>query len=273
MVDGHDIFLVPSQYATIQAAVDAVERSTTIVVSPGFYAESVLVTDKADVVIQSAALSRRGVTLTGRDAAAVVVIQRSAVHLSGISIRSHAQLRGIRVEDATLSLQECTVAGNRIGADSNGAGAGMECRRSRVRIQKSTVTGNTIDMTGAGIIARGAGLFFDDCRIEIAGSTIQANEAYADAAQGGGIWCDGGRMRMWRSRVTENALDAGVALGGGIYFKGAGRHELGGSVISANGFPEGKGGGIFLQEGASGVNVHDNTVVRQNHPDDVHPRI
>jgi hypothetical protein len=257
------------QYASIQAAVDAVRGPTTIVVSPGLYAESVVVDEKAYVVIQSAALSRRGVTLAGGEGVAVVVVRRSAVHLSGISIRSNARLRGIRVEDATLSLQECTVAGNRIGVDSGGAGAGMECLRSLVRIQKSTVVGNTIDTFGSRVMARGAGLFFDDCRIEIAGSTIQANEAYADVAQGGGIWCDGGRMRMWRSRVTENALSAGVAFGGGIYFKGAGRHELGGSVISANGFPEGKGGGIYIEDGASGPNVHRNTVVRQNHPDDV----
>jgi len=271
MNEGYDIFLVPSQYASIQAAVDAVERPTTIVVLPGNYAESIVVIDKPYVVIQSQALSKRGVTLVGGDGPAVMVVRHSALYLSGIGIRSNARLKGVLVEDATFSLQECTVAGNRIGPASNGAGSGMECRRATIHLQKSTVAGNTVDATGGGSTARGAGLFLEDCRIEIAGSTIQANEAYAESvAQGGGIWCERTRMRMWRSRVTENTLNAPHCAGGGIYIDGAGLYELGGSVITANGFPNGSGGGIHVQAGATGLAVHPNTRVRQNHPDDIH---
>jgi hypothetical protein len=75
---------------------------------------------------------------------------------------------------------------------------------------------------------------------------------------------------MWRSRVTDNALRAPVCEGGGIYFKDAARCELGGSVITGNGFPEGKGGGIFIEDDPSAVSIHRNTVVRLNSPDDVY---
>ncbi|MGZ8709198.1 MAG: right-handed parallel beta-helix repeat-containing protein [Thermoanaerobaculia bacterium] len=266
MSNAHDIFLVPGQYESIQAAVAAIERPTTIVVAPGIYRESVVVAHKPYVVIQSAALSRRGVTLAGADgAAAVLLVDHSTVHLSGVHVRSNARMRGVSVRDAVISLQDCTVAGNRI---ANGNGAGMECRGSSVRIQKSTIAGNVID--GGDEIA-GAGLFFDACQIEIAGSNIQTNAGYADRkARGGGISCEASRMRMWKSRVTDNILAAPDCAGAGIYVRASVRCDLGGSVISGNDQSTGRGGGICIDGDPKRVAVHRNTVVRQNHPDDIY---
>jgi hypothetical protein len=132
------VFFVPSQFPSIQAAVDAVEGPSIIMAAPGYYDESVLIKDKEYVVLQSASMSRRGVTVTGSAGLAVFVVERSTLHLSGIDVRSNGRLRGIRVTDSTLSLQECVVAGNRIPTqeDSDGCGAGMECRRSTARLQK-----------------------------------------------------------------------------------------------------------------------------------------
>jgi hypothetical protein len=39
MIEAHDVFLVPEQFPTIRSAVDAVQRPTTIMVSPGAYGE------------------------------------------------------------------------------------------------------------------------------------------------------------------------------------------------------------------------------------------
>ncbi|MGH9760543.1 MAG: hypothetical protein ACREDR_17915, partial [Blastocatellia bacterium] len=197
-------------------------------------------------------------------------------------------------------------------------GAGMLCRRSSVRIQKTAIIGNTIDAdqmgnraakledgvdtpgdrttNGVGSAdmapdeARGGGLYFADCTVEIAGSTIQANEGYcAGLARGGGIYCERSRMRMWRSRVTDNALRASVSKGAGIYFKDPLGCELGGSVITGNGacagleayasgmppasavWRNGTGGGIYIEGDSARVAIHRNTAVRQNHPDDVYP--
>ena len=272
MIEPPDIFFVPAQFRSIQAAVDAVRRSTTIMVQPDYYNESVVVKDKECIVIVSTGLSRRGVAITGAAGSDVLLIQGSTVHLSGIAIRSDGRLRGISVRDSSLSLQDCVVACNRASnqASSGGVGAGMECRNSYVRIQKTAVIGNTVE-SGEGLVtdALGGGLYLDRCRVEIAGSTIQANAAHSrGAARGGGIWCSGTRMRMWRSRVTDNALRAPVCEGGGIYFRDTARCELGGSVITGNGFPEGKGGGIFIEGDPSALSIHRNTAVRLNHPDD-----
>lgn len=268
----HDVFLVPSQYERIQDAVTAVERPTTIVVSPGLYPENVVVRGKAYVVIQSAALSRRGVTVTGGGGAeAALAVEGSKVFLSGIQIRSHAQTRGIAAVDAVISLQDCTVIGNRI---QHGNGAGMHCERSTVHIQKSTIAGNTIDAADREELVCGAGLYLEDCAVEIAGSNVQTNAAYSGgAARGGGLWWEGSRMRMWKSRVTDNSLHAPDCAGGGIAVNACpGRCDLGGSVISGNDATGGRGGGVFVERDATRVSLHRDTRVRQNWPDDVYIR-
>jgi hypothetical protein len=308
MSGAHDILFVPTQFPTIQAAVNAIERATTIVVEPGAYDESVVVTDKQYVVIESVRLSRRGVTVAGGEGSGVFQVHRSTLHLSGIEVRSTGRLRGLWISDSTVTLQDCIVAGNGTCTRDfpDGFGAGMECRGSTVRIQKTTIAGNTVDQcTGAAAallagartpvtgsaavaggkapsgpgmsdpvagLALGGGLYFENCKVEIAGSTIQANSVYsAVRAAGGGIWFEGGRMRVWRSRVTDNALRAPICEGGGIYLKHSDRVELGGSVITGNGFAEGVGGGIFIEGDPARVAIHGNTSVRQNHPDDLFP--
>jgi len=299
MNDQHDIFFVPAQFPTIQAAVDAIERATTIVVEPGDYDESVVVAGIGYVVIESVRLSRRGVTVAGGEGCGVFQVDRSTLHLSGIEVRSNGQLRGIWISDSTVTLQDCIVAGNRTCAGDfpDGFGAGMECRSSTVRIQKTTIAGNTVGhCAGTATRARGSkdpapgtpaaqnpaaevgnhglggGLYFENCKVEIAGSTIQANAVYsAVRAAGGGIWFEGGRMRMWRSRVTDNALRAPICEGGGIYLKHPEWIELGGSVITGNGFADGIGGGIFIEGDPGRVAIRGNTSLRQNHPDDLFP--
>jgi hypothetical protein len=196
----------------------------------------------------------------------VIGIEHSVVHFSGIDVRSDGRLRGLLILDSAVTFQECVVSGNRVGDPiKEPLGAGMLCRRSTVRIQKSTIAGNTI----AAAAAAGGGLFFADCKVEIAGSSIQTNAIYApDRASGGGIWCERSGMRMWRSRVTDNVLYAESCDGAGIYFSDSDA-RLGGSVISGNGSVVGRGGGIFIDGDAARIAVHRNTVVRQNHPDDL----
>lgn len=265
----YDVFFVPEDFRTIQAAVDALVRPATIVVSPGLYRESIRVSALPYLVIQSSCLSRRGVTLAGNDGEAVLSVDDAALHLSGIEIRSNARTRGMIVSGSTLTLQECVIAGNRVGDDAQEPfGAGMLCRRSKVKIQKSTVAGNTVECPPARL-AGGGGLYFEDCKVELAGSSVQLNAVYArHEARGGGIWSERSRMRMWRSRVTDNAVHAAECEGGGMYLRDSIDSQVGGSVITGNGGPLARGGGIFVSGDAANVAIHGNTVVRQNHPDD-----
>ena len=244
----HDVFFVPQQFATIQEAIAACSGPATVVIAPGVYDESVRVAEKESVVMQSAVLSRRGVCIRGG-----LSVERSVVYLSGIELRSNGRVRGCMAVDAAISLQECVIAGNRTAEPF---GAGMMCRNSKVRIQKSAIIGNVVETAAS--IAGGGGVYLEDCRAEIAGSTIQANDVYApEAIRGGGICSVRSTMRMWRSRVTDNA-------GGGIWFEAPLDSQLGGSVITGN-----RGGGIVIDGDRARVTIHRNTVVRQNYPTDV----
>jgi len=265
-----EILFVPQQFPTLQAALDAASGPATIVAAPKLYTEALRIIDKPCVVIQSARLSRRGVTISGDGGLAVLCVERSTLHLSGIEIRSNGRSRGMLAVNSSISLQECIVAGNHVGEDADEpCGVGMLCRDSRVRIQKSTIAGNVAN-SGTAATAGGGGLFLCNCHAEIAGSTIQTNAVYAlGAARGGGIWCERSTLRIWRSRVTDNALHAASCAGAGIYFAAPRGCQLGGSVITGNGSPDGRGGGIFVEGDASSVCIHRNTVVRQNHPTDI----
>lgn len=245
-----NIFTVPGDFATLQAAIAAVSGPATILVAPGVYRGPFSVSRAAYVVIQSTAMSRRGVTLTAEEGEAVLAIDGSTVHLSGIEIRSNQRTRGMSVSDSKVSLQECVIAGNR----ATTSGAAMRCVRSSVHLQKSIFSGNTVESASDG---RGGALDLDECAAHIAGCTIQANAVYAGGeAIGGGIFARQSRMRMWRSRVTEN-------LGGGMYFEHPGDTQIGGSVISGN-----NGGGVHVH-GVAEIAIHRNTSVRLNYPADI----
>ena len=259
--------LVPQQFTTLQEAIDGITGPATIVVSPGLYAQDIRIEQKPYLVIQSSRLGKRGVTLAGHQGRNIVSIERSVVHFSGVEFRSDGHSRGLHILDSSVTFQECVIAGNAASdRDEDGAGAGILARRSSVRIQKTSVIGNTLR---ASTDAAGGGLFFSGCKVEIAGCTIAANVAYAQlGARGGGIWCERSSMRMWRSRVTDNALHAGSCEGAGIYFRDCENVQLGGSVISGNGSVAGRGGGIFIDGDPAGIAIHRNTNLHQNHPDD-----
>jgi hypothetical protein len=264
-VPDHDVFLVPAQFSTIREAIAAIVRPSTIMVGPGVYNEDLSIAGLPSVVISTIRFGRRGVTLVGATAASVVHIEKASVYFSGIEIRSHGRARAISASGSTVALQECVLAGNEVNNEhAEGGGAGMMCIGSSVRVQKSIIAGNTVE----GVKSSGGGLYLVDCKVEIAGSSIQANAVYGSSeARGGGIYCEGGQMRMWRSRVTENALYGATCEGGGIYFRDSAA-QLGGSVITGNGIAEGRGGGIFVSEHSERIVVHRNTAVKQNHPDD-----
>lgn len=257
----HDIFTVPGDFPTLQAAIAAIVRRTTILLAPGVYPGPFHLSGAEYAVLQSTAMARRGVTLTADDGDAVLTIDGSTIHLSGIEIRSNQRTRGMIVRDSKGSLQECVIAGNR----ATTSGAAIVGVRSSVHLQKSIVSGNTVESDGD---ARGGALDLEECTVQIAGCTIQTNAIYArGAAKGGGIFSRASRMRMWRTRVTDNALYSPSPTGGGMYLENPLDTQIGGSVIAGNAAVNGRGGGIFVHGGE--ITVHRNTNVRVNFPDDV----
>src|SRR5258708_30665449 len=262
--EDHDVFLVPSEFRTITEAIEAAVRPATIMISPGVYVEDLRVAGKPYLVLQSARFLRRGVTVVGVAAPSVLAIDGSQVHLSGIDIRSNARARGMSIVESHVSLQDCVVSGNHVGESFDQPfGAGIMGRSSTVRIQRSTVAGNTVQRNGP---AGGGGLHFVDCNVGVMGSSVQTNAVYAAGmAPAGGIWCERSKIRMWRSRVTDNVMYAEDCEGAGIYFRDSGGAVIAGSVITGNGSPEGRGGGRFVRGNQRGVGIHTNSFGGRNH--------
>jgi nitrous oxidase accessory protein NosD len=262
--DQHDVFLVPQQFPTIREAIDAILRPSTIMVSPGVYAEDLVLVDTPEVVITTTHFLRRGVVLVGAAAESVVHIENSSVYLAGLEIRSKGRARGIAAVNSAIALQECVLAGNKVNS-AEASGGAMSCVGSSVRVQKSIIAGNSTESSHA----TGGGLYLFDCKVEIAGSSIQANEINGRSrGSGAGIYCERSRMRLWRSRVTDNGLFSRLGEGAGLYLKQSSA-QIGGSVITGNGVIDGQGGGIFISGSAEDVVVHKNTVLSRNFPDDL----
>ena len=259
-----DIFLVPQDFPTIRAAIAAIVRPSTIMLSPGIYAEDLLLANIPALTISSSDFIRRGVVLTGAAADSVVTVENTSVYLSGIEIRSHRRARAIAASDSSLALQECVLAGNRV-AGLSAEGAALRCVGSSVRLQKSMIAGNLLEGAER---SNGGGLHLVNCKVEIAGSSIQANEIYGPQARGAGIYCEQSRVRLWRSRVTENAVFGTNVEGAGMYLACA-YAQIGGSVITGNSAAGGRGSGIFIGGPPEDVVIHKNTIVRRNYPDDL----
>jgi hypothetical protein len=261
----HDVFLVPQQFATIREAIESMVRPTTIMVSPGVYAEDLVLVDTPEVVITTTHFLRRGVVLKGAAAESVVNIESSSVYLSGLEIRSNGRARGLSAVNSSIALQECVLAGNKVNR-ADASGGAMSCVGSSVRVQKSIIAGNSTESSQR---ATGGGLYLLDCKVEIAGSSIQANEVNgSNRGSGAGIYCEHSRMRLWRSRVTDNGLFGRMGEGAGLYIKDSSA-QIGGSVITGNGAIGGKGGGIFISGRPEDVVVHQNTILGRNFPDDL----
>jgi hypothetical protein len=261
----HDVFLVPQQFSTIREAIESIVRPSTIMLSPGVYAEDLVLVNTPEVVITTTHFLRRGVVLVGAAAESVVNIENSSVYLASLEIRSNGRARGIAAVGSSIALQECVLAGNKVNS-AEASGGAMSCVGSSVRVQKSIIAGNSIESAQR---ANGGGLYLLDCKVEIAGSSIQANEINGGSrSSGAGIYCERSRMRLWRSRVTDNGLFGGLGEGAGLYLKESAA-QIGGSVITGNGAVDGRGGGIFINGRSEDVVVHKNTILGRNFPDDL----
>ena len=178
-----DTLLVPSQYPTIQAGIDASIDGDTVLVSPGNYIENidfqgkditVMSTDGAEVTI-----------IDGNQAGSVVTFE------SGESV--NAILEGFTVTN-----------GEGGGSFPNYTGGGITCTNSSSpTITNNTITRNSANSAGGGI----ACLDYSDPTIT--NNTITRNTAY----NGGGIYGDDSFLTIMNNTITGNS----AGHGGGIY--------------------------------------------------------
>jgi parallel beta-helix repeat protein len=178
-----DAIVVPGDYATIQAAIDAASAGQTIVVLPGTYTESLEVQGK-DITIQSVdptdPATVAATVLRGRDAGKATINfgGGATATLAGFTIRGAdlpANWSFCSACTGLIHIREAspTIRDNRI-LDS--PDAGIVIYESAARIEDNVISGNESG-------APGGGIYVDSYAIApvIQGNTIEDNRAPSGA--------------------------------------------------------------------------------------------
>ncbi|MDD5327623.1 MAG: PQQ-binding-like beta-propeller repeat protein [Phycisphaerae bacterium] len=171
--------LVPSQYPTIQSAINAAVNGDTVLVAPGIY------TGTGNYNID---FLRKAITVRSENGPENCIIDCGGL---GLGFYFHNN------EDANSVLDGFTITNG-----SSFYGGGIYCSWSSPTITNCILSGNTADV--------GGGICCDSGRPMITGCTITGNTA----TYGGGIYCDNSSPTITNCIITGNT--AGIC-GGGIY--------------------------------------------------------
>jgi parallel beta-helix repeat protein len=245
--------LVPNQYATIQAAIDAAESGDDVVIADGVYSgpgNHVLDTAGKCITVCSASGDPNTCTIDcqggdwGFDFHTHV---RSDAVVRGLTIRN-ARYGGVNCDYSSPTLVDCTFTGN-VGSstgvhfnyysrpqlihctitDNTGSGGGVFC----IANSSPTLTNCTITRNGGG------GVYCDtSCNPVLIDCLITDNAG----AHGGGVWCV-----YWSSPTFVNCLITGNTggYGGGVYCWYNCSPTLTNCIITDN--AGGHGGGVYCE--------------------------
>ena len=199
--------LVPSQYTTIQNAINAAQDGDSVLVSPGRYTERIWFNGKAIAVIGTGGASQT-VMRPNYSGSVVHFIEgeTSSSVLRGFTLTHGTNTDfggGIRCENSSPMIVD-----NRIVENSADYGGGICCLGG-----SPTIQGNWIERNGA---TSGGGIYCIDSSPSIIENTITAHEV--DSA-GAGIACFGGEPLIAGNLITDNSIASfnNVAYGGGLF--------------------------------------------------------
>lgn len=270
---------VPSEYTTIQAAIDGAQDGSIIVVSQGTYKET-LNLDGKNIEIRSADPQDPTVVaatiISGEDGDDSVITIRNCnigVAINGFTItKGKGKLAvdwrsggGIYIKDSSATIGFCVIENNE--ADGGG-GVYVE---GTLSLQNNTISGNSAQSTGGGLLLFGGKHTIEGNKIiyNTAGSNggglasfnsediIEGNEISLNTAAGGyggGLHSTTGEHTIRDNTISGNSAGYG---GGGLHRVG-GQHTIVGNTISENRAHD--GGGLWASSNGIAL-IADNSFV------------
>ncbi len=205
--------LVPSQYPTIQAAIDASRPGDVVQVSPGLYSGPVDFLGKSVVVRGTSADPALTTVSGGESVVRFLTAETSSSRLENLTITNGAGLTGagIRIVGASPVIKNCRVVMNSATGGGVCRGGGIAVLGGSPLIDGCLVGGNSV-ISGGGpaqsacastwVVTSngyGGGIFISNAAVTIRNTTISGNLVRGSASSG----C--------------NASASVVAIGGGLY--------------------------------------------------------
>jgi len=240
---GDGIHEVPSEYATIQGAIEAAGYGDTVLVAPGTY------TGTGDWVINPAG---KPITIRASGTSEETILdgegQRRVVQctsgegpdtvIEGFTITGGSTLGdairggGIYCSYSSPIITGCTISNN----TATDEGGGIYCYGGDPTISGCTISNNTAAWAGGGISCwpgsnptitncmisnnstarKGGGICCWESNLTITNCTISNNSVNGTYTKGGGICCLDGSLTISGGTITENTVND---LGGGIYLR------------------------------------------------------
>ena len=228
--------LVPSQYPTIQQAIDAAAPSDTVIIAPGTYTGD----GNWDIDLRGMTITVQSTNPDDPDIVASTIIDcynpvSTDCHI-GFIFQSFYSSETI-VSGLTITGGQ-TTAGGTSGPMIGGGILFMNC--GNPTIKNCVITYNAA--------LRGGGIFCESCAPVFINCTISENWA---TQNGGGVYCHNSTPKFFDCTIIGNyAMGSELSYGGGIYFEGNNNPTLENTQIIDN-LAAGNGGGIYSQNGLS----------------------
>jgi parallel beta-helix repeat protein len=243
---GATIRHVPSEYLTIQAAIDAADPGDTVSVASGTYTgpgNVNLVIQGRSIIIEGSGKESTIIDCAGGGRAFTFVgAETSDSVLKGLTVTG-GKVAGnggaIFFDGASPTIQDCIITGNTASTDTTdytrqtGYGGGIACdNNSSPTIEGSTITGNKADQYGGGVaLLNSSSPTISDCDIDDNTSGFG----------GGGLYIQDSSPTVEEGSISNN--DGGV-FGGGVYVTYSSAPKLLSCLIVQNS-AEYYGGGIL----------------------------
>jgi predicted outer membrane repeat protein len=189
------VWVVPDDFPTIQAAVDAAANNDTILISPGEYYESIIIGTK-NIVIGSMYLTSGDTSYTSQT---IINGQGSNRGFSISDVEFPSRISGLTVKNCRADL-----------------GGGLVITDSEIALDHIKVIDNFADCS-SNSASKGGGMAIYDSEVSISDFDISNNESYCTTPPinpvGGGVYAFNTNLTLVSGKINSNS----AYLGGGVY--------------------------------------------------------